>query len=155
MPRRSESSAGSRNTRAGGTASQGWPRDGIARGAARGAAPSGVRNQLPDARQRGGGGGCGSRGSAPPPLRAGGRRADRVPSCVPCDGRHAALDRPAALRAGAAGDLRGQWLPEPLVTDSDVDPARQAELADSLSLAFLVLLESLSPEQRAALLLHD
>jgi len=35
------------------------------------------------------------------------------------------------------------------------DPARQAELADSLSLAFLVLLESLSPEQRAAFLLHD
>jgi RNA polymerase sigma-70 factor (TIGR02957 family) len=49
----------------------------------------------------------------------------------------------------------GEWLPEPLVTDSDVDPARQAELADSLSLAFLVLLESLSPEQRAAFLLHD
>ena len=49
----------------------------------------------------------------------------------------------------------GEWLPEPLVADSDADPARQAELADSLSLAFLVLLESLSPEQRAALLLHD
>ena len=49
----------------------------------------------------------------------------------------------------------GEWLPEPLVTDSGADPARQAELADSLSMAFLVLLESLSPEQRAALLLHD
>src|SRR5688572_28751543 len=49
----------------------------------------------------------------------------------------------------------GEWLPEPLVTDSGADPARQAELADSLSLAFLVLLESLSPEQRAALLLRD
>jgi RNA polymerase sigma-70 factor (TIGR02957 family) len=49
----------------------------------------------------------------------------------------------------------GEWLPEPLVTDREVDPARQAELADSLSLAFLVLLESLSPEQRAALLLRD
>ena len=49
----------------------------------------------------------------------------------------------------------GEWLPEPLVSDSHEDPARQAELADSLSLAFLVLLESLSPEQRAALLLHD
>ena len=45
----------------------------------------------------------------------------------------------------------GEWLPEPLVTDRDDDPARQAEMADSLSLAFLVLLESLSPEQRAAL----
>ena len=49
----------------------------------------------------------------------------------------------------------GEWLPEPLVSDSETDPARQAELADSLSMAFLVLLESLSPEQRAALLLHD
>ena len=49
----------------------------------------------------------------------------------------------------------GDWLPEPLVTDSSEDPARQAEMADSLSLAFLVLLESLSPEQRAAFLLHD
>jgi RNA polymerase sigma-70 factor (TIGR02957 family) len=49
----------------------------------------------------------------------------------------------------------GEWLPEPLVADSTDDPARHAELADSLSLAFLVLLESLSPEQRAALLLRD
>jgi RNA polymerase sigma-70 factor (ECF subfamily) len=49
----------------------------------------------------------------------------------------------------------GEWLPEPLVTDTGDDPARQAEMADSLSLAFLVLLESLSPEQRAVLLLHD
>jgi RNA polymerase sigma-70 factor (TIGR02957 family) len=50
----------------------------------------------------------------------------------------------------------GDWLPEPLVTDGgDDDPAQRAELADSLSLAVLVLLESLSPEQRAVLLLHD
>ena len=49
----------------------------------------------------------------------------------------------------------GEWLPEPLVTDPAGDPARQAEMADSLSLAFLVLLESLSPEQRAVLLLRD
>ena len=49
----------------------------------------------------------------------------------------------------------GEWLPEPLLTDPDDDPARQAEMADSLSLAFLVLLESLSPEQRAVLLLRD
>jgi RNA polymerase sigma-70 factor (TIGR02957 family) len=46
----------------------------------------------------------------------------------------------------------GDWLPEPLVDD---DPARHAEVADSLSLAFLVLLESLSPEQRAAFLLRE
>jgi RNA polymerase sigma-70 factor (TIGR02957 family) len=49
----------------------------------------------------------------------------------------------------------GDWLPEPLVTDGEDDPARHAEMADSLSLAMLVLLESLSPEQRAVLLLHD
>ena len=49
----------------------------------------------------------------------------------------------------------GEWLPEPLVTDPAEDPARHAEMADSLSLAFLVLLERLSPEQRAAFLLHD
>jgi RNA polymerase sigma-70 factor (TIGR02957 family) len=48
----------------------------------------------------------------------------------------------------------GEWLPEPLVSDVRDDPARRAEMADSLSLAFLVLLESLSPEQRAALLLY-
>ncbi len=49
----------------------------------------------------------------------------------------------------------GEWLPEPLVASADDDPARKAEIADSLSLAFLVLLESLSPEQRAAFLLHE
>lgn len=47
----------------------------------------------------------------------------------------------------------GEWLPEPLVTDPS--PAEHAETADSLSLAFLVLLESLSPRQRAAFLLRE
>ena len=49
----------------------------------------------------------------------------------------------------------GEWLPEPLVGGATEDPADQAEMADSLSLAFLVLLESLSPEERAVLLLRD
>jgi RNA polymerase sigma-70 factor (ECF subfamily) len=49
----------------------------------------------------------------------------------------------------------GEWLPEPIITDGVDDPARHAETADSLSVAMLVLLESLSPEQRAVLLLHD
>ncbi len=49
----------------------------------------------------------------------------------------------------------GEWLPEPILTDRKDDPARQAEIADSLSMAMLVLLESLSPEQRAVLLLRD
>jgi RNA polymerase sigma-70 factor (TIGR02957 family) len=47
----------------------------------------------------------------------------------------------------------GEWLPEPVVTDPS--PAEHAETADSLSLAFLVLLESLSPRQRAAFLLRE
>jgi RNA polymerase sigma-70 factor (TIGR02957 family) len=49
----------------------------------------------------------------------------------------------------------GEWLPEPIITDGHDDPARHAEMADSLSLAMLVLLERLSPEQRAVLLLHE
>ena len=49
----------------------------------------------------------------------------------------------------------GEWLPEPIITEGNDDPARHAEMADSLSVAMLVLLESLSPEQRAVLLLHD
>jgi RNA polymerase sigma-70 factor (ECF subfamily) len=49
----------------------------------------------------------------------------------------------------------GEWLPEPIITDGELDPAQRAEMADSLSLAMLVVLESLSPEQRAVLLLHD
>jgi RNA polymerase sigma-70 factor (TIGR02957 family) len=49
----------------------------------------------------------------------------------------------------------GDWLPEPLVASPNDDPVRKAEIADSLSLAFLVLLESLSPEQRAAFLLRE
>src|SRR5580658_1678884 len=49
----------------------------------------------------------------------------------------------------------GDWLPEPILTDGLDDPARQAEMADSLSIAVLRLLETLSPEQRAVLLLRD
>jgi len=49
----------------------------------------------------------------------------------------------------------GEWLPEPLPASDEADPARPAERADSLSLAFLVLLESLTPEQRAAFLLRE
>jgi RNA polymerase sigma-70 factor (TIGR02957 family) len=49
----------------------------------------------------------------------------------------------------------GEWLPEPVAESPADDPAAQAEQADSLSIAFLVLLESLTPEQRAAFLLHD
>jgi RNA polymerase sigma-70 factor (ECF subfamily) len=49
----------------------------------------------------------------------------------------------------------GTWLPEPLLTDSESEGARNAETADSLSLAFLVLLESLGPVERAVFLLRE
>src|SRR6266567_3541630 len=49
----------------------------------------------------------------------------------------------------------GQWLPEPLLTETEPDAAQHAETADSLSLAFLVLLESLSPVERAVFLLRE
>lgn len=49
----------------------------------------------------------------------------------------------------------GEWLPEPLVTAEEEDPAGEVETADSVSVAFLLLLERLTPEERAALLLHD
>jgi RNA polymerase sigma-70 factor, ECF subfamily len=49
----------------------------------------------------------------------------------------------------------GEWLPEPIVTDPVLDPQEHAELSDSLSMAFLVLLERLTPPERAVLLLRD
>lgn len=48
----------------------------------------------------------------------------------------------------------GTWLPEPIAT-SDVAPDQRAELASDLSMAFLVLLERLAPEERAAFLLRE
>lgn len=49
----------------------------------------------------------------------------------------------------------GPWLPEPLVTATESDPAQLAEMADSLSLSFLHLLEALSPVERAVFLLRE
>jgi RNA polymerase sigma-70 factor (ECF subfamily) len=49
----------------------------------------------------------------------------------------------------------GQWLPEPLLTDPAPAVADHAETADSLSMAFLVLLESLTPVERAVFLLRE
>jgi len=49
----------------------------------------------------------------------------------------------------------GDWLPEPVVVPAGQGPAEHAELADSLSIAFLVLLEALSPVERAVFMLHE
>jgi RNA polymerase sigma-70 factor, ECF subfamily len=49
----------------------------------------------------------------------------------------------------------GVWLPEPLVAQEQADPARAAQLADSVTNAFLLLLETLSPLERAVFLLRE
>jgi RNA polymerase sigma-70 factor, ECF subfamily len=52
----------------------------------------------------------------------------------------------------------GPWLPEPVLTPEPVSSSeaqRRLELADDLSIAFLLMLERLGPEERAAFLLHD
>jgi RNA polymerase sigma-70 factor, ECF subfamily len=49
----------------------------------------------------------------------------------------------------------GQWFPEPLLTDPYEDPARSAELADSVSMAALLLLERLTPLERAVFVLRE
>jgi RNA polymerase sigma-70 factor (ECF subfamily) len=50
----------------------------------------------------------------------------------------------------------GQWLPEPMLTDAAApDPAQQSADSDSLSMAFLLVLERLTPLERAVFLLHD
>jgi RNA polymerase sigma-70 factor, ECF subfamily len=63
-----------------------------------------------------------------------------------------------ALRARRARreDYVGAWLPEPIVSvDTAVDPEQEALLADSVGLALLVVLETLSPAERLAFVLHD
>jgi RNA polymerase sigma-70 factor (ECF subfamily) len=49
----------------------------------------------------------------------------------------------------------GPWLPEPLVTPGPLSPDRPLELASDISIAFLIVLERLAPEERAAFLLHE
>jgi RNA polymerase sigma-70 factor (ECF subfamily) len=52
-------------------------------------------------------------------------------------------------------EYAGPWFPEPLITDPYEDPERSAELADSLSMAALLLLERLSPLERAVFVLKE
>lgn len=52
-------------------------------------------------------------------------------------------------------DYVGTWLPEPVEAELDASPEQAQELAASLSTAFLLLLERLTPRERAAYLLHE
>src|SRR5262252_10442070 len=64
------------------------------------------------------------------------------------------LDRLKSARA-ARETYVGPWLPEPVVTDEQPGPERSAALAESVTLAFMLLLETLSPEERAVFLLRE
>ena len=67
------------------------------------------------------------------------------------------IDRLRSARAKRE-EYVGPWLPEPLVAESDAEgatPSGAVELEESLSMAFLVLLESLSPTERAVFLLRE
>jgi RNA polymerase sigma factor (sigma-70 family) len=52
-------------------------------------------------------------------------------------------------------DYVGSWLPEPLVDETAEDPEHEAVLADSVGLALLVVLDTLTPAERLAFVLHD
>jgi RNA polymerase sigma-70 factor, ECF subfamily len=64
------------------------------------------------------------------------------------------LDRLKSARA-AREEYVGPWLPEPVLTDDRVEPEQSVALAESVTLAFMVLLETLSPEERAVFLLRE
>jgi len=65
-----------------------------------------------------------------------------------------ALNRLRAVRARREAYI-GPWLPEPLLTQAGPDAAERAELAESVSVAMLVVLESLTPDERAVFVLHE
>ena len=65
-----------------------------------------------------------------------------------------AIDHMRSARARRESYV-GTWLPEPIVADLHESPEQMADLSDSLSMAFLVLLESLSPVERAVFLFRD
>jgi len=64
------------------------------------------------------------------------------------------LDRLKSARA-ARETYVGPWLPEPVLTGDDSRPDLQVQRSETVTLAFLVLLEALSPEERAVFLLKD
>lgn len=64
------------------------------------------------------------------------------------------IDRLRAARAEREQYV-GPWLPEPLIGDAAPAADARAELSSSLSIAFLVVLEQLQPDERAAFLLHE
>jgi RNA polymerase sigma-70 factor (ECF subfamily) len=88
-------------------------------------------------------------------ARAGGTEIDSPKAYLSAVVTRLAIDQLRSARVRRETYV-GQWLPEPLLTDGGrSDPAEHAERADSLSMAFLLLLERLNPVERAVFLLHD
>ena len=80
----------------------------------------------------------------------------REPARLADHGRRAGVPRHAALPRVAARGAARAAVPEPIVSrDDGVDPEHEALLADSVGLALLVVLETLSPAERLAFVLHD
>jgi RNA polymerase sigma-70 factor (TIGR02957 family) len=87
-------------------------------------------------------------------AREAGRPIETAPAYVATVATRLAIDHLRSARVRREQYV-GDWLPEPLVETAEGDPAQRAEMIDSLSVAFLAVLERLSPEQRAVLLLRD
>src|SRR5262249_2782259 len=64
------------------------------------------------------------------------------------------LDRLKSARA-TREEYVGEWLPEPVLTSEIENPDARLQRSESITMAFLVLLETLSPEERAVFLLKD
>jgi RNA polymerase sigma-70 factor (ECF subfamily) len=64
------------------------------------------------------------------------------------------IDRLRAAKAQRESYV-GMWLPEPVVEEPAVEPVDRLELAETLSMALLMMLERLTPDERAAFLLHE
>jgi RNA polymerase sigma-70 factor, ECF subfamily len=82
-----------------------------------------------------------------------GTAVDNPPAFLTTVATRLAIDQLRSARARRERYV-GPWLPEPLLAD-ERDVGEHAELAESLSMAFLVVLERLSPVERAVFLLHD
>lgn len=83
-----------------------------------------------------------------------GREADSPRSLLTTITTRLAIDHLRSARVRRETYI-GPWLPEPLLTSADPDVAELAATSDSLSMAFLVLLETLSPVERAVFLLRE
>ncbi|MCI0686883.1 MAG: RNA polymerase sigma factor SigJ [Sporichthyaceae bacterium] len=88
------------------------------------------------------------------PERSAGQRVDSPKAYLCTVATRLSIDHLRSARVNRETYV-GPWLPEPLLADRGPGLAEQAATRDSVSLAFLVLLEALSPVERAVFLLHD